>query len=132
MTLRKYLQKKLNKDMNEEKTYYEKILVSSGEVPEDGIYDFTSHGQAEYINGGWRMFKPLHGQWINVYPEWYMKPVPSPKQEAVEFADRVIKRCNKLLGTELYRLDEMYYPDDCIANYTLSELYDKFKEKGEK
>jgi hypothetical protein len=114
------------------KTYYEKILVSSGEVPEQD----KLKGEYVFIQKDGSITSLIFPCWMpeGFYEEHFeswLKPVPSPKQEAMEFADRVIKRCNKLLGTELYRLDEMYYPDDCVACYTLSDIYDKFKEKGD-
>lgn len=82
------------------KTYYEKILVSSGEVPEKEDHYTTSEGL--------RWFHPSKGficlEGINVIKVvWWLKPVPSPKQEVVELLKRAAKFIPLYMPTEAHR-----------------------------
>lgn len=81
--------------MNEE-TYYKKILVSSGEVPENSGLYHTDQGQMRYstFSKNWQ---------DNELPEYWLKPtpVPSPKQEIeqlIEDYKRKIKAVEWLVG----------------------------------
>lgn len=94
------------------KTYYEKILVTSGEVPEENGWYITDEGGDYYragFGGGW--FDNEYDPDAKTYPEWYLKPVPSPKQEALDFYNFMIKRA--IRGE--------------ISTLSLSDLYDKHK-----
>lgn len=128
MTLRKYLQKKLNKDMNEEKTYYEKILVTTGEAPEvTGYYHFfrkNDKNKVEFLK--FIAKSQSDKEWFRKHMSAWLKPVPSPKQEAVGFAEWFWENATRY--KDKYLLKSV---DDDYLEFTLSELYDKFKEKGE-
>lgn len=68
-----------------EETYYKKILVSSGEVPEEEGEYITDRGVFESDQFGfWFMMDNSSGEAEPHYfqPDYYLKPVPSPKQEA--------------------------------------------------
>lgn len=80
-----------------EETYYKKILASSGEVPERS---------GRYItNSGLEMFRPSKGFFKivtdretdeliikEVKPEYWLKPVPSPKQEIEQLIEDYHRR----------------------------------------
>lgn len=69
----------MEKEKEIPKTYYEKILVSSGEVPESEGWQDTNRGPVQWANGIWQLSRN------NIIPVTYFykqASVPSPKQEA--------------------------------------------------
>lgn len=121
-----------------EEIYYEKILVSSGEVPKvTGDYD-TDDGMWKFDTsvGLFTMQKEDDNVYCSYKVElghfkWWMKPVPSPKQEAVEFAYWLISENYMNAFNHINYHDIWFQHGKPNEEYTLSELYDKFKEKGE-
>ncbi len=116
-----------------EEIYYKKILLGSGEVPEDrqqvtvgytnGIETYEE--SAEYLKNAnsWWSSTGVHKLKNVIY---WLKPVslPSPKQEAVEllkFSMNYIVQYNKgdQLGYKNTLTKEFFLPE---------ELYDKFKQ----
>lgn len=112
-----------------EETYYKKILVSSGEVPEQD----KLKGEYVFIQKDGSITSLIFPCWMpeGFYEEHFeswLKPVPSPKQEAIEFAEWVNENYIRFFTSEMV----LYKSKTEHSFYTLSELYDKFKEKGEK
>lgn len=104
-----------------EETYYKKILVSSGEVPEEEDHYTTSEGL--------RWFHPSKGficlEGINVIKVvWYLKPVPSPKQEAVEF---VVWACSRYLFCHLNN-EPMFKEAGTFNYFTPQKAYEIYTE----
>lgn len=116
-----------------EETHYEKILVSSGEVPEETGEYITDKGLCEYIpdDDGCKWYirdgRKIYGQ----KPIYWLKPY-SPKEEAVLFAEWIDKN-NYVRSKSKYKLWYMRsHGSGSLLNiqseFTTEELYDKFKE----
>lgn len=122
-----------------EETHYEKILVSSGEVPKEvGEYD-TDLGKCsfvEYIHAGreksyWVKEDEENIDFNMATPSYWLKPY-SPKEEAVLFAEWIDKN-NYVRSKSKYKLWYMRsHGSGSLLNiqseFTTEELYDKFKE----
>lgn len=103
----------------EQKQYYEKVLVSSGELPEkEGeYYIILKDGSKNADNFNPKSLTGKWGFWNPSAITAWLKPY-SPKEEAVEFVEWL---------NSLETLDLMQFKDP--SNPTSSELYDKFKEE---
>lgn len=100
-----------------EETYYKKVLISSGEVPSAKAEYNTSLGKVEWKGDHWNGYQPV---------QWWLKPAPSPQQEAVEFGRNLLKYCEPVFdenGLLCWKFENELFNTE--------ELYDKFKEKGE-
>ena len=104
-----------------EEIYYEKILVSSGEVPEAGEY-LTDQGDLIYT--------PKTDEWVTLKHdysmdvEWYMKPVPSPKQEVgqlIEDYKRRIKTIGNMKGKDTTEIARLVTKSSCYKTF-ITEL----------
>lgn len=111
-----------------EEIYYKKILITSGEVPENSGLYHTDQGRMRYstFSKNWQ---------DNELPEYWLKPVPSPEGFA-EWVACNFKQAKGANKTWIYKPKDFIgigAADATIKDYfTISELYDKFKEKGEK
>lgn len=115
-----------------EETFYKKILVSSGEVPEEeGFYD-TNTGWRNYNNLLWFQGSIIRPDFI-IDIEYWLKPVPSPKQEAIEFAEWVSKNYIRL-GKDKYVHCYCNPKEMFNMALTMDKLHSIFvkSEKGEK
>lgn len=107
------------------KEYFEKILISSGEVPEkDGDYHTDAGILSYYRNGNW---VNINGDLVytNEFTYW-LKPIEG---SPIDFAKWVDKNFFKSIVHGKY-INREVVEGEGFKKYTIEELYDKFLEHG--
>lgn len=126
--IKEFLGIKPDKEMSQ---YYEKVLISSGEVPEkNGKYRTDYDGVTRYRNGVW-----TYEQWSQSYdgfvehkftPTYWLKPIEG---SPIDFAKWIDKNFFKSMVHGKY-INREVVEGEGFKKYTIEELYDKFLEHG--
>jgi hypothetical protein len=119
----------------EEKTYYKKILVNSGEVPEKTGWYLTNLGYAKWGNLReygkiWHWQDGINNDHLNPISNykitWWLKEfsVPSPKQEIeqlIEDYKRRIKTIGNMKGKDTTEIARLVTKASCYKTF-ITEL----------